>query len=221
MNKQLFIKEIELAAKKLGLRSSLGDDGRIQIQKDGAELCRVNDEGAVFFRESDLERCGGKSILSAFSNSVNEICEYLTAMEVVPFLKARGIDEWKQLCEFNRVVLACHTSRVGIQFVTWERNYDGSGVNNGHYFSDYQNAKRDFAVRAGLMPRNEILTKEELETMRSINHITDNRMRMTPLICHASGGIGMRMATVKMLSFCVVISEPPYRSATVRMEARP
>ena len=168
MNKQLFIKEIELAAKKLGLTLSLGDDGRIQIQKDGAELCRVNDEGAVFFRDSDLERCGGKSILSAFSNSVNDICEYLTAMEVVPFLKARGIDEWKQLCEFNRVVLACHPSRVGIQFVTWERDYDGSGVNNGHYFSDYQNAKRDFAVRAGLIPRNEILTKEELETMRSI-----------------------------------------------------
>ena len=168
MNKQLFIKEIELAAKKLGLTSSLGDDGRIQIQKDGIELCRVNDEGAVFFRDSDLERCGGKSILSAFSKSVNDICEYLTAMEVVPFLKARGIDEWKQLCEFNRVVLACHPSRVGIQFVTWERDFDGSGVSNGHYFSDYQNAKRDFAVRAGLIPRNEILTKEELETMRSI-----------------------------------------------------
>ena len=69
----------------------------------------------------------------------------------MPFLKARGIDEWKQLCEFNRVVLACQPSRVGIQFVTWERDYDGSGVNNGHYFSDYQKAKRDFAVRAGLI----------------------------------------------------------------------
>ena len=168
MNKQLFIKEIELAAKKLGLTSSLGDDGRIQILKDGIELCRVDHNGAVSFRDSDLERCDGKSSLSAFSNSVNDICEYLTAMEVVPFLKARGIDEWKQLCEFNRVVLACHPSRVGIQFVTWERDYDGSGVNNGHYFSDYQNAKRDFAGRSGLMPRNEILIKEELETMRSI-----------------------------------------------------
>lgn len=50
-----------------------------------------------------------------------------------------------------------------LHFVTWEYSYDRTGVMWGHYYGDnYAGAKEDFAVRAGLIDKDKLFSKEEL-----------------------------------------------------------
>ena len=58
----------------------------------------------------------------------------------------------------------------GVQFVTWSRTFDRTGVTQGHYFGNcYQEAKQDFAVRAGLVQSRRLFSQEQLaEIYRSV-----------------------------------------------------
>ena len=80
-------------------------------------------------------------------------------MYAAPLLKAQGLDEeYRSLADFNGVVLAGHPSRLGVQFVTWDWDYGRTGVSQGHYMSNnYEAAKKDFAVRSGLVREQQIL----------------------------------------------------------------
>ena len=71
------------------------------------------------------------------------------------------------LADFNGVVLAGKETLLGAQFATWAWGYDRKGLNNGHYYrEDYQGAKEDFALRAGLVTRERVFDQEQLEGLR-------------------------------------------------------
>ena len=93
-----------------------------------------------------------------------EVSEQLTAMEAAPQLKASGLDgDYRSLADFGGTVLAGHPTERGVQFVTWEWNYDREGVHHGHYFQDdYDAAKRDFTVRGNLVPKDALFEPEQL-----------------------------------------------------------
>lgn len=83
-------------------------------------------------------------------------------MNAAPFLTASGLEgDFRLLAEFNGTVLAGHPTRHGVQFVTWQRDHDGSGLCYGHYFSpqDYAAAKQDFDVRSGLVRRGALFPR--------------------------------------------------------------
>ena len=51
--------------------------------------------------------------------------------------------------------------------VTWEWDFDRQGVHAGHYFMEnYEAAKQDFAVRAGLVERQRLFSDEQLAVIR-------------------------------------------------------
>ncbi len=56
-------------------------------------------------------------------------------------------------------------------FVTWKRYYNGSGVCNGGYFlDDYEAAKQDFAIRAGLIEKQRLFSDTQLlDIYQSVN----------------------------------------------------
>ena len=63
--------------------------------------------------------------------------EYMTAMESAPRLKASGLDgDYRILADFGGTVLAGTPSKYGVQFVTWDWDYDRTGVSHGHYFME-------------------------------------------------------------------------------------
>ena len=73
--------------------------------------------------------------------------------ECAPALKANGLeDTFKVLADFGDAVLAGRSCETGAKFVTWEWDFDRQGVHAGHYFMEnYEAAKKDFSVRAGLV----------------------------------------------------------------------
>ena len=70
---------------------------------------------------------------------------YITAMESAPQLKASGLDgDYRVLADFGSAVLAGSPSKYGVQFVTWDWDYDRTGVVHGHYFME--NYDKTFAL---------------------------------------------------------------------------
>ena len=58
-------------------------------------------------------------------------------MEAAPQLKASGLDgDYRILADFGGTVLAGTPSKYGVQFVTWDWDYDRTGVSHGHYFME-------------------------------------------------------------------------------------
>ena len=74
----------------------------------------------------------------------------------------------KLLNEFNGYVLAQRDFKVAdtqrTEYITWQKAFDGS-VTLGHYFTDLQAAKEDFAKRSELIPYNKAFTDNELAVL--------------------------------------------------------
>ena len=89
--------------------------------------------------------------------------------ERAPALKAAGLDEdYKVLSDFGDAVLAGRSCKTGAKFVTWEWDFDRQGVHTGHYhMENYEAAKLDFAVRAGLINEQRLFSDEQLAVIRN------------------------------------------------------
>ena len=90
--------------------------------------------------------------------------EYMTLLEQAPPLQAQSLTgDYRLLADFNGAVLAAHPTRLGVQFVTWNWSFDRTGLNQGNYFQEnYVGAKQDFAIRAGLISKQQIFNQEQL-----------------------------------------------------------
>ncbi len=145
------------------------ETGMIKIPVDGFERpILITEEGYVRYMPevSDLA-----DSLKPIAEQVREMAyawEYSRAMPV------GDLPEFRLLAECNSIVLAARDDSVhgrGLHFVTWEYNYERTGMYRGHYTEDYIYAKEDFAVRAGLVPENKLFTPEQaVEVKTSIDY---------------------------------------------------
>lgn len=82
-------------------------------------------------------------------------------MKTFPFKSRRTV-----CCPSNGTVLAGHPTAQGAQFVTWEWDYEHTGMWQGHYYgNNYAGAKQDFAVLSGLIPKTHIFERSKLDEL--------------------------------------------------------
>ena len=120
--------------------------------------------------------------LHQVTDTVQTVAEYTRLMDTVPILQADGLDEnYQLLADFSGVVLAGHATRYGVQFVTWDWDYEKTGVTQGHYMSNnYTAAKQDFAVRSGLIRREQLFSPEQLtELSRCVQAVLEDQNELT------------------------------------------
>ena len=131
---------------------------------NGAPLCRITGKGSVFYRRENADMPQAEDALYRVEDIAAKTLEYITAMEAAPQLKASGLDgDYRVLADFGDAVLAAHPTERGVQFVTWEWDFDREGVHHGHYFQDdYDSAKRDFTLRSGLVQKDALFETEQL-----------------------------------------------------------
>ncbi len=124
---------------------------QLPVLWNDAPLCRITGKGSVFYRREDADTPQAEDALYRVEDIAAKTLEYMTAMEAAPQLKASGLDgDYRILADFGGTVLAGTPSKSGVQFVTWDWDYDRTGVVHGHYFMEnYDAAKRDFATRSG------------------------------------------------------------------------
>ena len=164
-----------------------GDDGLLPVRWQGQPLCTVTAEGGVRYLPDNVQRAAGENAVRQVTDIARATAQYMKLMEAAPPLKAKGLGgSYRLLAEFNGTVLAGQPTKYGVQFVTWERDFDKTGLCWGHYFEDYGKAKQDFATRSGLVAESRQFSAEQLteiyrtvhETLESGYYIPEERERL-------------------------------------------
>lgn len=75
---------------------------------------------------------------------------------------------YRLISSFGDALLAAKMTDDEVRFTTWEYDYDRTGLYQGHYYeTNYEGAKLDFAVRAGLIREEQLFSVEELTALHN------------------------------------------------------
>lgn len=161
-----------------GIESSAIEDKRLEVFFHGRPVLSVSPASDVFMLPAGNKSEEASELYHQVAIVADEVYEYVEAVQNAPLLHTSGLHEdFRLLADFGGAVLAGREREnlSGYQFVTWVWNYDHTGVSHGHYYEgDFQGAKRDFAVRSGLISRAQLFTPEELtELYRATDFFLD------------------------------------------------
>jgi len=177
-----YFKELARILAKNGIETAFPEKNTLPILLDSRPACRVEPSGCVCIFPDDLRSPEADELYHKVAPFSEMVKEYMTAVEKAPLLKATALDEdFKLLAEFNGIVFAGRGTEYGYMFVTWQRDYEGTGVCNGGYYLDaYAAAKRDFAVRAGLIEKQLLFSNDQLLNIyQSINNTFEAGCNLT------------------------------------------
>ena len=167
--KKRFLQEVEQKLLRKELDARLLEDGLLHIRWNEKPLCSVDRDGIVRFRPADITGPEVDRQLRTVIQTAGHVKEYMRIFERAPTLKVVGLDDtYKVLADFGDAVLAGQLGKKGARFVTWEWDFDRQGVHAGHYFMEnYEVAKQDFAVRAGLVESQRLFSDEQLAVIKN------------------------------------------------------
>ena len=139
-------------------------DHHLPVCWEKGRLCRISGKGSVLYRQECVDSVRAQDALQSVIDTAKMTSEYMVILEYAPQLKATDLTgDYRILADFGDAVLAGHPTERGVQFVTWEWDFDRKGVHQGHYFQDnYEAAKRDFTVRSGLVQKGALFEPEQL-----------------------------------------------------------
>lgn len=181
MNEKYY-KELSRILAKNAIETAPPEKNTLPILLNGSSVCRVEPSGDVCIFPDDVRSPEADELYHRVAPFSRMVKEYMTAIERAPLLKATALDEdYKLLAEFNGAVLAGRETEHGYMFVTWARDYEGTGVICGGYYLDaYEAAKQDFAVRAGLIQNQRLFSNDQLLNIyQSINNTFEAGCELT------------------------------------------
>ena len=159
-----FLEETAIRLRQNGFTVEPIEDHHLPVCWEKGRLCRISGKGSVLYRQ---ERAvpGAQDALQTVIDTAKMTSEYMAILETAPLLKAGGLTgDYRVLADFSSAVLAGHPSERGVQFVTWEWDWDYKGVHHGHYFQNgCEEAKHDFVRRSGLLPKEALFEPEQLD----------------------------------------------------------
>ncbi|MDD3229891.1 MAG: hypothetical protein PHE09_11820 [Oscillospiraceae bacterium] len=134
------------------------------IMLNGKEIGIATLGGGMRVRKESIEDPEANDLYHRVGAIASEVHEYTELMKEAPLLKASSLsDPYRVLADFNGFVLGGMQSKQGVQFTTWEWTYNKSGLTLGHYCgNDYAAAKKDFALRTGLVQEEKQFTHDQL-----------------------------------------------------------
>ena len=171
-----FLEETATRLRQNGFTVEPIEDHHLPVCWEKGRLCRVSGKGSVLYRQECVDVPGAQDALRAVIDTAKMTSEYMAILETAPRLKASGLDgDYRILADFGGAVLAGHPTERGVQFVTWEWDFDREGVHHGHYFQqDYDAAKRDFTLRSGLVQKDALFEPEQLaEIYRALRFVRE------------------------------------------------
>ena len=159
-----FLEETAIRLRQNGFTVEPIKDHHLPVCCDKGRLCRISGRGSVLYRQECVDSVRAQDALQSVIDTAKTTSEYMAILETAPRLKASGLDgDYRILADFGGTVLAGSPSKYGVQFVTWDWDYDRTGVVHGHYFMEnYDGAKQDFATRSGLIQKEQLFSPEQL-----------------------------------------------------------
>ena len=159
-----YLEETAIRLRQNGFTVEPIEDHHLPVRWEKGRLCRVSGKGSVLYRQENVDSVRAQDALQSVIDTAKMTSEYMAILETATLLKVGGLTgDYRILADFGDAVLAGHPTERGVQFVTWEWDFDREGVHHGHYFQDdYEAAKRDFTVRGGLVQKGALFEPEQL-----------------------------------------------------------
>ena len=159
-----FLEETAIRLRQNGFTVEPIEDQHLPVCWEKGRLCHISGKGSVLYRQENMDSIRTQNALQSVIDIAKMTSEYMAILETALLLKASGLHgDYRVLADFGGAVLAGHPTERGVQFVTWEWDYDREGIHHGHYFQDnYDAAKRDFTVRSGLVQKDALFDPEQL-----------------------------------------------------------
>jgi hypothetical protein len=160
-----FISLLQAELKRQGYECTL-ENGEVKVTKNG-------------FNITDILVSGEHSQYRIYKNTLNDyeyqqvrainesMSEAYRLYEQGEPLAAQPL--YRKLCELGNYVLAVTGKLIDygyMEYATWKQDADKTGVDAGNYFTDYEAAKEDFALRCGLIDRNKLFSETEMKLIR-------------------------------------------------------
>ena len=171
-----FLEETAIRLLQNGFTVEPIEDHHLPVCWKKGRLCRISGRGCVLYRQECVDVPGAQDALQTVIDTAKMTSEYMAILEYAPQLKATDLTgDYRILADFGDAVLAGHPTERGVQFVTWEWDFDRKGVHQGHYFQDdYEAAKRDFTVRSGLVQKDALFEPGQLaEIYRALRFVRE------------------------------------------------
>ena len=120
-----YLEEVCISLHRAGFETKPPEECQLPILWNDAPLCRITGKGSVYYRREDTDTPQAEDALFRIEDIAAKTLEYMTAMETAPRLKATGLTgDYRVLADFGSAVLAGHPTERGVQFVTWEWDFD-------------------------------------------------------------------------------------------------
>lgn len=165
MRKQFFA-ELSRRLRAEQIESAVAGENRLEVSLGGHPVLYVSPNSDVFLLPAGSGSEEAGDLYHRVAVTADEVYEYVEAVRNAPILRAADLHEqFHLLADCGGAVLAGRErgQGQGYQFVTWVWDFDRLGVSHGHYYEgNFQSAKQDFAVRAGLISRAQLFTPEQL-----------------------------------------------------------
>ena len=138
-----YYKEVSIHLTRSGFTVLPQREGLLPLEWNGASLCRITAGGGAQYRAEELEPNGANEAFHRATEIAATTAEYMQLMETAPPLRAKGLEgDYRLLADFGGAVLAGHPASYGAEFVTWEWDYEHTGMWQGHYYgNNYAGAK--------------------------------------------------------------------------------
>lgn len=164
--KEQYFKELSRRLREEQIESAVAGENRLEVSLGGQPVLSVSPNSEVFLLPAGSGSEEANDLYHRVAATADEVHEYVEAVANAPLLRAADLhEEFRLLADYGGAVLAGRDRGPGqgYQFVTWVWDFDRLGVSHGHYYEgNYQSAKQDFAVRAGLISRAQLFTPEQL-----------------------------------------------------------
>lgn len=176
-----FFEEVAIRLKQANYTPLPLEEDMMPVRWRGALLCRVTPSGGVSYKQSAMKDQTFEHTRNQVFAIARTVSEYMALMESAPQIKASSLDDgYRQLAEFNNIILAGHRSKHGMMFVTWEWVQNHTTLWQGHYTANYETAKKDFATRSGLIPQSQLFNDRQLaEVYRCVHETLESDYPMT------------------------------------------
>lgn len=156
---------LQVQLSPLGLELKPEDHFPLTVLHDNQPIAYIQEDGAVHY-PADRDTTPARRIPGVIA----KIWEMEQAYRQAPHLEWSGVSSYKKILQYNQYLLAARYDGNGhFRFVTWQVNFDQTGVTLGHYFyrNEYEQAKEDFIQRSGLVDERKLFSKEQLSLLYS------------------------------------------------------
>ena len=124
-----YLEETAIRLRQNGFTVEPIEDHHLPVCWEKGRLCRISGKGSVLYRQERVDVPGAQDALQAVIDIAKTTSEYMAILETAPRLKASGLTgDYRVLADFSSAVLAGHPTERGVQFVTWEWDWDREGV---------------------------------------------------------------------------------------------